>query len=573
MGFRCCKDPEMKEEVPEANYIEINTNHPFPSIIFNTNDEILLVLNESTSDTMSDAGQGMVNMGTDAAKMLGLNSDQTEDVICVDPNISIEHAQLLWSDSETSRDAVKLLKEARQCHPDNKDIQRALGIAYVHSENMPWAVKTFSKLVSDNPGDCESLSWLAWSYLQMGMTDDIEKITKHTNCDKEYLTARIDLVEAFNDLTQDNREDATKRLQKVYNSPELTKSDADAMKSMQNMAGVTRDPNMTWKVEIDGGYASNAISGSPNDPKLRDKKTGSPFMDGELRLMIDPWKDSFSRVIFEGQVNGQLLFAKDAKDYSYLDVSFRPGIIFDWENVKFGTYYRPEFLIVKGGDIYNDGPLLSYFSHRLEVDMELYKWLYLFGGYGHRTFRQRVRTRDEVDIGAGGHHPLGYGLSLTWGATYRHWFSNGDMYDLNGTNISLALDYRIIDILFRLSGSFAFDDYADSKGYFDAQNARRDHLLKGTFQIWSPSFVGIRVGAQFKASRRWSDADDYDYSDYRGLLALRWTGDLDFYSPRTIEDNYTSLPWNLESAETAERIRDIIQQDEDLQRSSSCLQN
>ena len=147
------------------------------------------------------------------------------------------------------------------------------------------------------------------------------------------------------------------------------------------------------------------------------------------------------------------------------------------------------------------------------------------------------------------------------------------MYDLNGMNLSLALDYRILDILFRLSGSYALDDYADSKGYFDSKNARRDNLLKGVLQVWSPSLAGVRFGAQFKASRRWSSADDYDYSDYRALVAVRWTGDLDFYAPRTVNDNYTSLPWNLGSADSAERIRDIIQQDEELQRSSSCLQN
>jgi hypothetical protein len=199
--------------------------------------------------------------------------------------------------------------------------------------------------------------------------------------------------------------------------------------------------------------------------------------------------------------------------------------------------------------------------------------IYIFGGYGHRVFRQHVRTRDEADIGAGGYHPLGAGFALTWGTTYRHWFSAGDMYDINGANASLALDYRIHDVLFRLTGSYAMDDYADSKGYFDTNNARRDHLARGTFQVWSPSFHGLRFGGQFKASRRWSSAKDYSFDDYRGALLIRWTGDLDFYSPGTVPDDTYALPWDLQNAQSAERIRDIIRQDEDMQRTSSCLQN
>ena len=588
MGFRCCKSPEKSNEIPQANHIDIRNTNPQQDLYnlyqqsFFSERNVLIAWNDSETDTMTDASQFFAiadnndiehEMTVEAAQMIGLKQNEESDVSCVEPELFIANAQELWDNPDTARDAVKVLKDARKCHPDNADISRALGIAYTRSENYPWAIRTLTNVLSENPNDCESGAWLAWTYLQMGMPDEVHKMAKQARCEEKPLAARIQLIESLNALSQNESVKAKSLVQKVYSTPELTKSDKKALSSLQNMAGISRNPNMTWKVELDGGYASNALSGSPNDPRLYDKKTGSPFLDGEVRLMIDPWKDAFSRVIFEGQVNGQYLFAKDAKDYSYIDVSFRPGIVVDWENIKFGTYYRPEFLILKGGDIYDNGPLLNYFSQRVEIDMEIYKWLYIFGGYGHRTFRQRVRTRDEIDIGAGGHHPLGYGLSLTWGATYRHWFSTGDMYDLNGTNVSLALDYRIIDILFRLNSSFAFDDYADSKGYFDSKNARRDYLLKGTLQIWSPALVGIRFGAQFKASRRWSTADDYDYTDYRALLSIRWTGDLDFYAPKTIDDNYTSIPWNLENADSAERIRDIIQQDEDLQRSSSCLQN
>ena len=57
------------------------------------------------------------------------------------------------------------------------------------------------------------------------------------------------------------------------------------------------------------------------------------------------------------------------------------------------------------------------------------------------------------------------------------------------------------------------------------------------------------------------------------MIAIRWTGDLDFYSPHGISDDVYALPWNFDGESSSDRIRDIIRQDEDMQRSSSCLQN
>lgn len=577
LGFRCCAEPievqeasspDEQEEVPEARNLTIDQEWK---------DAVLIAWNMPTEgDTLSDAPLGLYAQNED----IGLQADrliqteQTQPAIqCIPAEDALKQANDLWNDPDSAKQALNLLKDARQCHPENAEIRRAVGIAYAKVENYPWAIKTLNAQLAQDPQDCTSRAWIAWIYIQMGMMDEARPFLSDKKCSDDTMKSRLQLIHAFHAIARDDKETARRQLEAAYASDTLTESDSQALKSLQSLTGQTYDPNLSWKAELAAGYTSNALSGSPTDPRMLDKDLDSALLDYDIRITLDPWKHPFARSIFEAQVNGEWLFSDDARDASYTDIVLRPGVVINWDSIKFGAYYRPEFLITSGGDVYNQGPLLSYMSHRIELDLELWSWLYIFGGYGHRTFRQRVRTRDEADIGAGGYHTLGAGFALTWGATYRHWFSTGDMYDLNGTNISLALDYRIARALFRLSGSYAFDDYADSKGYFDQSNARRDHIARGTLQVWSPDWKGLRIGLQVKASRRWSTADDYNFTDYRGALAIRWTGNLDFYEPSTIPDDYYALPWNLEHAESTERIRDIIQQDEDLQRNSSCLQN
>ncbi len=564
IGFRCCSDGETVEIVIENDSQsdtppEDENPQAFlfsPSFFNGYHREVLLAWNENDSTVMSDAGRGFY------------------DADCISPNAAVEYAQEAWEYEDLQSNVIDVLKKAKSCNDDNTDITRALGIAYARTQNYPWALRTLRSLVSQNPDDCESLAWIAWIQIQMAMPDEASQTLESRNsCTSEALKARFDLIQAYQNMAENKPESAKRLIQNAAQASEMAESDIQALEYLQRATGIQADPNFTWKLEIDGGYASNALSGSPNDPSLMGKQLDSPFIDGEARFTLDPWKNAFTRAVVEGQFNGQYLTDDDTVDSSYIDISMRFGVVTDFSKVNIGVWYKPEMLFMFGDDKYDEGPLLFYTGHRLELDVEIMKWLYIFGGYGHRTFRQMVRTRDEFDIGAGGRHSLPAGFAITWGATYRQWLSTGAMYDLYGMNLSLALDYHHKRVDVRLNGSFSYDAYPDSKGYFESKEARNDIAARGTLQVWSPSWRGLRVGAQFKASRRWSSADDYDFQDYRGLIAVQWSGGIHFYEPHRIQDNAFALPWDFNSEGSAERIRDIIRQDEDMQRSSSCLQN
>ncbi len=624
MGFRCCasgsyvnkannpdEGSDSGDGIPQASHFPTFPDSVFPHIPaerdFFSSDarDRLFAQAASSSDTMTDAQQNMYETGLkdsedaimDALSQIAPIEDDeleipdeavpstvtyqqrdlstTHQGNCLSKDVYEQRALALWNDDEHRQEAIEILKEASGCYPTEDLFFRMLGVTYAKQGNTAWALRILVPYIENHKDDCEAIAWTAWIQSQLAMTrDSDETLSKADKCSENMLTSRLKLIGAFNAMSTDDMKSAQRTLRSLLNKKSLYASDAEAALSMSRTVGTAPDPNFSWSAELSLGYASNAISGSPNDPALMDKTLSSGLMDGELRLTLDPVKDYFIRPVIEGKLNGRLLFSKDTLDSSYIDLSMRLGFNTGTTNVKFGLWYSPESLIMHGGDRYNDGPLLFYTGHRAELDIELYRWLYLYAGYGHRTFRQRVRTRHEFDIGAGGRHSLFRGLGLTWGATYRQWFSEGDMYDLNGFNLTLSLDYRLhSDWLFKLNGVFSYDAYPSSDGYFTSHASRKDSTAKGTLQVWSPSFAGVRFGAQFKASRRWSSADDYDFQDYRGLISVKWNGDLYFYTPKKHDDDRYALPWDLETGRTSEHIRDIIRQDEDMQRSSSCLQN
>ncbi len=579
MGFRCCLDwgaelpQDDAEDDPDK---DISQNVPLyhaPSPrphTFNTQrtHEIWLAQANSEQDTLTDAVHGL------GLSLTNTNQDQT----CISPDEAILAASSLWNDDASQAYAIDILKKARSCNASNDALDIALGTAYARSGNTSWALKTLKPHADSS---CEARAWTAWTYLQMAMPDEAMRVLdQNPVCNSDEATGRLLLLKASTALAKNDQPAAQQALQTASDQNALYESDATMIGTLMQQAGLVNDPNFTWRIEINGGVSSNPMSSSPDDRKLNDSNQAGGFVGTDLRFAIDPWKRAPLRAMLEGQVTGQWLPAKAFKNASYLDLTGRLGLIhsvYAQDALKFGLYYKPDFVFLAGSDQYNKGPLLFYAGHRIEFDAEINKWLYVFGGYGHRTFRQKVRTRDEVDLGAGGFHTLPWALKLTWGLGFRNWLSSGDMYDLNGFNLSLALDRAFVDgiINVRLGTSFAYDDYAKSKGYFDASSARNDTLWRANAQLWFtiPSVHGLSLGLQVKYAQRWSSAPDYAYDDARAIAFIRWSGEAFFYNPKSTHDDVYALPWNSASSQTATNIRDIIQQDEDLQRTSSCLKN
>ncbi|MFA5624978.1 MAG: SUMF1/EgtB/PvdO family nonheme iron enzyme [Bradymonadales bacterium] len=468
------------------------------------------------------------------------------------------------------QEAISKLKDAQKRDATNTDITRALGISYARVQNFPWAMRQFRALLKDDPYDCQSRAWLAWSFIQMADLDEANSLLARAQCRSSAFSARLSLLQSYQALLQENRSLAKERVEEAKESKTLYKSDALVLDVLSRELGLKHDPNLTWQIDLSGGYASNAISAAPNDPVLFDTKASSGLFSYDARLGLDPLSHIFVRPALTLRSQGQFILKH--MDFSFIELEANLGIILEGKGLKFGASYHPQALYISGNDQYGTGPLLYYLGHRLELDLEILNRYYIFSGYGLRKFRHISRTRQELDIGIGAYHPLPYNIGLAWGASYKYWNSyKGNYYNLHGFNASVYLDYRFsFDMRFRLGSTYTLDDYPHSAKYFDVK-ARRDHSLRGSLQIWSPAWYHFRIGLDAKAARRWTTASLYAYEDYRAMLVLRWSGSLQFYKAKELKDDLFALPWTMQAREDREKIRDIIQQDEDLRGSSSCI--
>ncbi len=237
--------------------------------------------------------------------------------------------------------------------------------------------------------------------------------------------------------------------------------------------------------------------------------------------------------------------------------------------------WRPEWLVLRQGDRYDEGPVLYFAAHRTEA--EVTPWLVAFAGGGRRTFRETARSRREADFGAGGRMALGPRATLLWAATGRIWRANAEAWNLWGASALLAVQGRLpLGFLARAGMSVAFDAYPDSSGYLQwgsPENDRRDLLLKPGLAAWSPSWSGVRVGVQYEFSWRDSTLRAYDFLDHRVTVRLAWSGDAGVLTPQAAEGHPITPPLGGATGEEGmDRIQDLFRQDEQVQRSSSCVQ-
>jgi hypothetical protein len=137
--------------------------------------------------------------------------------------------------------------------------------------------------------------------------------------------------------------------------------------------------------------------------------------------------------------------------------------------------------------------------------------------------------------------------------------------------------------MIRLAGTGSWDLYPNSGGeegrlVFGTTDRRRDLLARLTAGLWAPPWHGLRAGVEGQLTRQDSTADetpgyDFSYDEARLMVVLRWSFAGDPWGPRVVRDaDHVPLPWGFEAeaGRDEERILDLLRQDEELRRGSSC---
>jgi hypothetical protein len=266
--------------------------------------------------------------------------------------------------------------------------------------------------------------------------------------------------------------------------------------------------------------------------------------------------------------------AAAGRDFSYLMLGARPGVLLGRGNRRVLLAYHYESLLLAGGDPFQKGPFWFYDSHRGELEIEVFSGLTVFGGVGKRNFRETGRSRLEADGGIGGAFEVGSRLHLLGALSGRFHDAKNDAYDLRGASLLIAADVRLPRRWSMRAGFLgSYDVYPRWDGYLDMLvRERQDRLLKLSVSAFIPPLRDqVRLGFSYEFSDRDSTAQPFAYTDHRLLAKLIWTFTADPWLPAAVApSDHVALDYGLHSRELTERVQDLLRQDEAVQRSSSC---
>lgn len=495
---------------------------------------------------------------------------------CDGPKCAVEAAKAFLDKGDPSR-AVEVLREAQNKFPEDRDIALLLGISYLRGQNTLWAIRTLLAYLARWPDDCEARAWLAWAYMDRAALDEAWETAKVEGCEGES-GARLALVRALVAKARGNEGDGALALFKAKGARKMWPKDREAFSDVLRQAAPSVPRELAYKVEVVGGYTTNALLGSPTDPKSGSVKKGeSPIGQADAWVRLAPWLHLYVRPVLELQVKAVGFSASEVRGLSWLDLTGRLGVWVGRTRPRILLGWRPEWLLLGQGDRYDGGPVWYFTAHRGEFEAEIAPWLLVFGGAGHRTFRETARTRFEADFGLGG--SLSWDpVTLLWAATGRAYHANASAWNLFGGSVLMHGQVRLpLKMLLKAGITASIDTYPDSSGYApfgSPSKDRRDVLVKPVLGLFSPAFHGLRVGVQYEYSHRDSSLAQYGFSDHRVTFRVLWAGEAEVLVPSASNlSPLADLPFEAgEEALGLDRIQDLLRQDESVQRSSSCVQ-
>jgi tetratricopeptide (TPR) repeat protein len=479
--------------------------------------------------------------------------------------------------SNDLRGAIEHLRDAAGKFPDDPALPLVLARAYLFEGNLFWAESTLRAALDRRPDDVETRSWLALVHLREGDPGLAKTVLAAGPPPREGPgRSRRALLGAYLADLEGDDPVGLSLLSGIGRSTPVYPEDRRAFAALGLRLDPWRIEPLSGGLELAAGATSNALAGAPTDPG--GQGTGSGLADGTIRLRFAPGLSPSIRAVFELDGEGHLLAEEKYRELSSLLLGGRVGGLATLGRYRALVAYRAEVLHL------DQSPSLYSEAHRGEIEVETTAGGLFFGGAGHRVYRDERRTRNEWDIGLGGPIRAVKGAPAVVGATVRGATARSEAYDLLGASLALAVRFNLPGgVTARLSGSGSWDDYPNSGGpegllVHGTRDRRRDLTGKATLGIWLPAWRGLKLGLEGQLSRRDSTADerpgfDFDFTEARARLLVRVELGADPSAPPALSPpGHVPLEWGLGPGEAGatETIIDLLRQDEELRRGSSC---
>ena len=470
--------------------------------------------------------------------------------------------------------AIPLLKAEIERDPTSESLRLLLARAYLDDGNDFWALRTVAAAADLHPEDCNLPLWLAWIQIRQGALDQARTLLDGACSHWQPEKTRRALLSAMLAEQAGSQAEAQARLDDARAASLAYPEDRAAISQLQDRPETGYLAPFSGRLELGLGWAANARAGSPTDPTEAGTSASSPVGQTAVWVRFVMPGRSWVRPSLEAETHAMGYTAAAGRDFSYLMLGARPGVLLGRGNRRVLLAYHYESLLLAGGDPFQKGPFWFYDSHRGELEIEVFSGLTVFGGVGKRNFRETGRSRLEADGGIGGAFEVGSRLHLLGALSGRLHDAKNDAYDLRGASLLIAADVRLPRRWSMRAGFLgSYDVYPRWDGYLDMLvRERQDRLLKLSVSAFIPPLRDqVRLGFSYEFSTRDSTAQPFAYTDHRLLAKLIWTFTADPWLPAAVApSDHVALDYGLHSRELTERVQDLLRQDEAVQRSSSC---
>ncbi len=472
------------------------------------------------------------------------------------------------------RDSIDRLKAARRRWPDEPRLISALALAYEADGNQVWALKVLSDAIDEQPPGCELRPWLAYLMWKQGRLVEAEGLLKEAGCEQAppELKARLALLKALVAETAGDDTKAKIHVTEAAEADSIYAEDEALLQRLVRRHGPVRPPLVKVDLAVGAGVTSHAVETLPDDEPA-DAARRSGMAMANAGLSVDIPLERRVGALLGGRFESVELTSDRAVRFGHQSYALELGASFLWEGRRLEFVYNPEWLSVPNQSNEHGRSWYSRmhgFSYRMQTSR---RWS-AFGRFGYRTFAEAGRSRLESERGLGFALVQSPEFDLNTDGALHVFRAEQAKFDELGLSVALAARKTLVprlDLLARVNtrfSSFPYSAGAFAPGVTDRKDARLGLGVELRYRILPD--ISLLGGPQW--TRRLSNVDEYDRSEWRASLALVFQRGFDPRGPETIPvDHRTVGGFTSSHAEgDVERVKEQVQADQAEQRQSSC---